>query len=1054
MTESSSFARLEQQLILLSWLNRQFGYESNKRLLEDLREADEGFDSSGLSYVALRIQSRGEELRVHPDDLLRYDCNVRQHTQAINARRNTPITLRYFQYLAALYTELFLDWKFRHPGELISSLNDLVYKHNEARFRGDVRYHPFTEADLGKLAYWMATGSGKTLILHINYRQFLHYNDEPLDNILLITPNEGLSEQHIAEMTASDIPCRRFDSEPGELSLGTGNVVRVIEITKLVERKRGGGESVPVEAFEGNNLIFVDEGHKGSGGEAWRRVRDALAATGFTFEYSATFGQALSAARNRELTEEYGKAIAFDYSYRYFHGDGYGKDFRVLNQAGEYTDDSVDTLMLGNLLSFYEQQRAFAGDGDELRPYHIEKPLWIFVGGTVNAVYSKNKQSRSDVLTVVRFLHRILGNQDDWAVRGIEKILRDETGLRTPYDQDVFADRFASLRNTGYSARAIYRDILEMVFLSQSSGGLRLCFIRGGDGEIGLRTSGADDYFGLIYIGDAGKFRKLVESHEMGITIEEDAFTGSLFEDVNTSDTRINILIGAKKFMEGWNSWRVSNMGLLNIGQREGSEIIQLFGRGVRLRGKGLGLKRSTALGGRHPENLPLLETLDIFAVRAEYMANFREYLEREGIETEGNVELPIPIEVNKEFLGKGLLIPRLKKGHRFEETEIMLKPVSDVRARVDMTPKVQLLESGDGRIREDIASSGHERPIPSESLDLIDWEKAYLYVLDYKERKNLRNLVVPSGSLRGILEAKDTGGALCVLVANDETVEPKSFHGREVLQDAAVNLLCNYIDNFYRVSRENYEMENLVYRKLDERDPNLSFRSGEYGDQGTYSVNVPRSREELIREIENLLEKTNTLYRKETSGLRRIHFDRHIYQPLLLEQLEDGVSVFPPGLNKGEREFVSDLKNYWTREKDAKLAGKEVFLLRNQGRGIGIGFFEGRKFYPDFILWIKDRTKQRIVFVEPHGMIYASSYKDDQKAHLHETLQEMSREITKRSKAKSDVVLDSYIVSVTPFETLHRHYENGSWNREKFEKHHIVFHDENCGHMDKIFAG
>ncbi len=1054
MTEPSSFARLEQQLILLSWLNRQFGYESNKRLLEDLREADEDFDSSGLSYVALRIQSRGEELRVHPDDLLRYDRNVRQHIQAINARRNTPITLRYFQYLAALYTELLLDWRFSRSGELLNSLNNLVRRHNEARFRSDVRYHPFTEADLRKLAYWMATGSGKTLILHINYRQFLHYNDEPLDNILLITPNEGLSEQHITEMTASDILCRRFDSEPGALNLGAEDVVRVIEITKLVERKRGGGESVPVEAFEGNNLIFVDEGHKGSGGEAWRRVRDTLAATGFTFEYSATFGQALSAAKNKELTEEYGKAIAFDYSYRYFHGDGYGKDFRVLNQAGEYTDNSVDTLMLGNLLSFYEQQRAFAGNGDALRPYHIEKPLWIFVGGTVNAVYSKNKKSRSDVLTVVRFLHRVLGNLDDWAVQGIEKILRGKTGLRTPYDQDVFADRFASLRNTGHSAGTIYRDILERVFLSQSSGGLRLCFIRGGDGEIGLRTSGADDYFGLIYIGDAGKFRKLVESDEMGITIEEDAFTGSLFDDVNTSDTKINILIGAKKFMEGWNSWRVSNMGLLNIGRREGSEIIQLFGRGVRLRGKGLGLKRSTALGGRHPENLPLLETLDIFAVRAEYMANFREYLEREGVETEGTVELPIPIEVNKEFLGKGLLIPRLKKGHRFEETELMLKPASDVRARVDMTPKVQLLESGDGKIREDIASSGRERPIPSESLDLVDWGQAYLYVLDYKERKNLRNLVVPSGSLRGILEAKDTGGALCVLVADDETVEPKSFHGREALQDAAVNLLCNYIDNFYRVSRENYEMENLVYRKLDERDPNLSFRSDEYGDQGTYSVSVPRSREELITEIENLLEKSDTLYREETSGLRRIHFDRHVYQPLLLEQLEDGVSVFPPGLNEGEREFVSDLKNYWAREKDAKLVGKEVFLLRNQGRGIGIGFFEGRKFYPDFILWIKDKTKQRIVFVEPHGMIYASSYKDDQKAHLHETLQEMSREITKRSKAKSDVVLDSYIVSVTPFETLRRHYENGSWSREEFEEHHIVFHDENCGHMDKIFAG
>ena len=67
------------------------------------------------------------------------------------------------------------------------------------------------------------------------------------------------------------------------------------------------------------------------GGETWRRYRDALGERGFTFEYSATFGQALTAARKDELTVEYGEAIVFDYSYRYFHGDGYGKDFRVLN---------------------------------------------------------------------------------------------------------------------------------------------------------------------------------------------------------------------------------------------------------------------------------------------------------------------------------------------------------------------------------------------------------------------------------------------------------------------------------------------------------------------------------------------------------------------------------------------------------------------------------------------------------------------------------------------------------------------------------------------------
>ena len=52
------------------------------------------------------------------------------------------------------------------------------------------------------------------------------------------------------------------------LLMTTKDAVKVIEITKLVEQKRGGGVSVPVEAFEGNNLIFVDEGHRGSSSKA------------------------------------------------------------------------------------------------------------------------------------------------------------------------------------------------------------------------------------------------------------------------------------------------------------------------------------------------------------------------------------------------------------------------------------------------------------------------------------------------------------------------------------------------------------------------------------------------------------------------------------------------------------------------------------------------------------------------------------------------------------------------------------------------------------------
>lgn len=61
-------------------------------------------------------------------------------------------------------------------------------------------------------------------------------------------------------------------------------------------------------------------------------------------------------------------------------------------------------------------------------------------------------------------------------------------------------------------------------------------------------------------------------------------------------DTTVNILIGSKNFAETWNSWHVPTMGLLNIELSEGSEIIPLFGRGVRLKGYEFGLKRKRPL--------------------------------------------------------------------------------------------------------------------------------------------------------------------------------------------------------------------------------------------------------------------------------------------------------------------------------------------------------------------------------------------------------------------------------------------------------------------------
>ena len=795
-TQSGREARLEHRLILLAWLHHLLGYDSAQALLADCKHVAEGVASDGRSHLFHHFLARGDQVRIPPDDLARYDEHIRSHLAQINRHRPQPITLRYFQYLAALYTEIVLDGLFRRGEAWLAALNAFVHAHFP-----HLLSEPFTPENLTRLAYWMATGSGKTLILHLNYHQFLHYHQEPLDNILLITPNEGLSDQHLQELALSGIPARRFDLHRATLWRAP-HEIQVLEITKLVEEKRGGGVRVPVDAFEGRNLIFVDEGHKGAGGEAWRSYREALGETGFTFEYSATFGQALAAAGDDRLIQDYGRAILFDYSYRYFYGDGFGKNFRILNLQEGHRPDHTNILLLGNLLSFYQQLRLYETHPSELRPYNLEKPLWVFVGHTIKdrksraAFSSDDRRVSSDAFTVVLFLHKALRDRA-WAIGMIDRLLKGESGLLGPDGEDAFRDRFPFLKTLGVDARALYDDILARVFHAPAGGGLHLADIRGGKGEIGLRAPGADAYFGLIYIGNPAVFRSLVEEHAPDIRLEEDVVGDSLFRGVNRPDSPIHVLIGAKKFMEGWNSWRVSNMGLMNIGRSEGSQIIQLFGRGVRLKGKNLSLKRSSALPGPHPDYIDLLETLDIFAVRAAYMAQFRAYLAREGMKPPAEGPRPATPGLTPSS-------PRPSGPDAFmQEAFLILEADPGIHVRVDRSVRVQTMASGERGLREAQTRAGEERQIPPESLTLVDWDQAYLDLLAYKARQGWSNLLLlPDAPQRLMASIRYT------LIADEAVIRPATFAERALLQEAVTSILRAYMAAFYRQRRARWQRD------------------------------------------------------------------------------------------------------------------------------------------------------------------------------------------------------------------------------------------------------
>ena len=971
-----------------------------------------------------------------------YDTNIKRHLAVINNKRTQPIVLRYFQYLALLYAEIFLDWKFNRSAEFLRQLNNFVQRRNDTRAPGDVTETLFEAEDLEKLAFWMATGAGKTLIMHINYHQYRYYCKEPLDHVVLITPNEGLSEQHLRELANSDIRCERFNVEGNRLAR-PHNTMQVIEITKLVEEKTGGGLSVPVEAFEGNNLIFVDEGHKGSGGKVWRAYREALAETGFTFEYSATFGQALAAASNADLVEEYGKAIAFDYSYRYFYGDGYGKNFRILNVRDD-EESQTETLLLGNLLSFYEQRRYFKQNTDTVRTYGLDSPLWAFVGSKVNVVYTENHRKCSDVLNVIRFLHRFLKNEGNWAIRTIGKILNSESGLSDESGTDVFYNRLNYLKEFGETSVQMYTNILNEIFHTETRGALHLCDIRDAQGEIGLKATSGSDYFGVIYIGDTSAFKKLVESDDAGILIEsEDVLSDSLFNDINKYDSQINILIGAKKFIEGWDSWRVTAMGLLNVGTNEGSQIIQLFGRGIRLRGKGMSLKRSAALDGEHPRNLSLLETLNIFAVRANFMERFRDYLTREGIPIEEPIQLTIPIKYNTRHLANRLYVPTVAPYHQAAKGQCVPLEVLPNAVITHTTQTVDVIGSSSQRnIQRERVTATLQRQIPRTILELVDWEKVHLQLLEYKQEKEFHNLIFDNKILKQILSPNEGLYELSVMAESE--VVPTSLEELERLERLVLTLLRKYIAKFYGIVQKRWNEERVQLEQLDENDTNFT----------DWSVYIPRNEaSETEPRIERLME-SGRIYEpglttlSEVYNIYNVYNDRHLYQPLLtVDTAETAWRTAPPFLEASEKHFVEDLYSYVYQNSETVLASKNIFFLRNQSRGKGIGFYQNEGFYPDFILWITEDMKQRIVFIEPHGMVHEPIHEHNSKITLFKRL----REISNQRFRGEGVHMDAFIISTTDFVDLRRRYPN--MNRQDFEAWHILFpNSDDLTYLSPIF--
>ncbi|MEI7866586.1 MAG: DEAD/DEAH box helicase family protein [Candidatus Methylumidiphilus sp.] len=566
---------------------------------------------------------------------------------------------RYAQYLALL---LFAHWNtarledsegflarlngFHDPVGANSFAHDAVtnsFAHDAAKRRMNSPLQseilePFTATDLQTAAFWMATAAGKTHVLHACLA-LLQAEGPRWDRIVLITPSEALTRQHadkLLELQQWEVFAYPMDGDQSALGRLPDDTVIVIDINKLSDSKKGDGVTVPMSVFkDGRNLVFVDEGHKGQRSEAsvWKKLQQDLAGIGaaqqdshrgLLVEFSATFGQVAEA---EHAFSRYAKSIVFDYAYDRFHADLYGKDFwhLKLEGRGEASAAAYSQTLTAALIAYWHQLDCFQrGKTLALQEnLQIAKPLWVLLGLSVIGGKTKGDQEQtSDVVDVLRYLHKVLHGPEHWLadLTGVLDVQTIGTDLLPPEARSALA---------GYQPKVLAERILSDVFGWQAGDKPVFRLLKNASGELGLGLLRADavHYFGVVNVGDAAGLKKKLE--ESSLIVEDDALSASLFAELALGDSLINVLIGSRRFAEGWDNYRASSLTLLRLGQGEGSLIIQMFGRVVRFAGRNGDGRRL-----RHPSSaLKPLQTAYVYGLRSKYLEAFLAGLYENGVD-------------------------------------------------------------------------------------------------------------------------------------------------------------------------------------------------------------------------------------------------------------------------------------------------------------------------------------------------------------------------------------------------------------------------------------
>lgn len=922
--------------------------EKPRQLLGKRMPLYQDYETKILTENRIDLRDDATKLQIEwydPDQALRLPVEplgrIREFLEQYNYLTANNFKLRYYQVLALLFTECFFT-------DLQQS-----EEYDEKSVQEAQRM----------LAYWMATGSGKTLVMHLNILQCLHHlcrEDNTRLQIFLTTPLANLMKQHERELHPYVRQLNQTYNNRIEL---------IIDTTQGLLQKADDYFQLPNEG-EIRRLILVDEAHIGLTSQQsgkFRELRNRLnVGTSFLFEYSATFHNVA-----KGLKDEYDDAIIYRYDYARFYADGYGKDHffkpiaadTVAAESSAEIKDNLDEcfrVMEEKLQTFKRLQNL---TGNSTPPQNTE------------AQVDSQEQQDTD-LTAHRPLMAFMGHT-------VEN-LRDEGKNDEVSDIQKVLDYLAALSGAE-------RQRFNAVFGGEITGPLVVARNPDNNSEL-LLSYGEGEKWGMINVGDGASFYNSIDVKPSGPSIETRveviANPNLHFENLDNETSPINVLIGSRKFAEGWNSYRLSVIDLINLGSSKGNLIIQIFGRGVRLRGKGGDGKRRyiehtpdyLLLQQDREDAIRRLETLTVFSLRRSYLERFLAEVHAGGIP----LQSPFKIQVNPT-----LFKVDAKTSVNFEDYRHKL-PIFKQGGTAGTGIKRVVLNDGDIHytyLDESIEKHGTISNWRVQTLDYrTDKQGSAPNVYEDLQAYNKQyDCYLNRARLRPIIrrEAEKNQMQLYRNGHREPTVSDFLAFTREIRYRLPDTDPVAWTDRLNRqvvmdITRKlrnrinaHINQANYVYSALESEDFIYEYTvTKEFPTQDAldaFTAQVEKAEPDKFQQNPRTQIKTQL-------QLVLPHGHRHIYEPLMRPQEEvvnehRDVKVSPDRLNTGERKFVEDLTDY-IKQNYRGNERYEFYLLRNvQKIGIYLESDTG-SYYPDFLLWVLDTQHEitHILFIDPKG--------------------------------------------------------------------------------------